>query len=132
VKITGENVVEELKKKNPDALEYSMDTYGAAVYWLVYRVLVGMGRPEDIEECVSDVYVSAWQGVDSYDPQKGTLKTWILILAKYKALDWCRKLGRTPAVADSGNLDEAGTGNMVEQSVLSAEEKQELIEAIKV
>lgn len=61
MKITGENVIPQLQQKNPAALEYIMDHYGAGVHGLVYRVLGDVGSKEDIEECVSDVYVAAYR-----------------------------------------------------------------------
>lgn len=139
--ITADNVIAQLQRKNPAALEYLMDTYGSGVYGLVYRVLTGIGSKEDIEECVSDVYVAAWENVRQYDGQKGSLKTWLLIVAKYKALDYRRRLSRdkaiicqsvhepgTEAVEATGNI--GATGSIVEEKVISGEEKRQIVTAI--
>ncbi len=138
MKITEENVITQLQHKNPASLEFIIDHYGAGVYGLVCRILNGRGRKEDIEECVSDVYVTAWENARQYDAQKGNLKTWLLILAKYKALDYRRRLFRDQTVvydpvADPaetvGNIYES-TGNIVEEKVISGEEKRQIIAAI--
>ncbi len=141
MKITADNVIKQLQRKNPAALEYLMDTYGSGVYGLVYRVLTGIGSKEDIEECVSDVYVAAWENAWQYDAQKGSLKTWLLILAKYKALDYRRRLSRdkavicqsvhepgTEAVEAPGNI--GATGSIVEEKVISGEEQRQIATAI--
>ncbi|EMT51857.1 MULTISPECIES: sigma-70 family RNA polymerase sigma factor [Brevibacillus] len=90
--ISEENLASELKNRNPIALEYAMNVYGKNVYTLVYRIIGGIGSREDIEECVSDAFITAWKKIAEFDESRGTWKTWLLILAKYKALDYRRKL----------------------------------------
>ncbi|GED52454.1 hypothetical protein [Brevibacillus borstelensis] len=57
--ISEENLASELKNRNPIALEYAMNVYGKNVYTLVYRIIGGIGSREDIEECVSDAFITA-------------------------------------------------------------------------
>ncbi|OPA79022.1 RNA polymerase subunit sigma-70 [Paenibacillus selenitireducens] len=92
MEVSEHNLDSELLKQNPLALEFLMNAYANVVYGLIQRILGGLAQKEDIEECVSDVFVAAWNRIDEYDRSKAIFKTWLLILAKYKALDYRRKL----------------------------------------
>jgi RNA polymerase sigma-70 factor, ECF subfamily len=83
-----------LLERDPAALEELMDAYGSHVYHLVDHILHGLGNSGDVEECCSDVFVAVWERAAAYDPERGNLKSWVLTLARYRALDYRRKLGR--------------------------------------
>ncbi|WP_171720294.1 sigma-70 family RNA polymerase sigma factor [Paenibacillus phytohabitans] len=87
------------RTKDKQALADAIDFYGPDVHRLVQRILAGCGSAEDAEECVSDVFLAAWNNIGRYDPSRASFRTWIFLLAKYKALDLRRKLqpglGRT-------------------------------------
>jgi RNA polymerase sigma-70 factor, ECF subfamily len=123
-----QNLVEALRKELPSALEQLMDRYGNRVYGLVNRVMAGAGRAQDVEECVSDVFLSVWRRIDQYDKNKGSLKTWILLLAKYSALDARRKLLRHPGMEQ---FDErTSTDANLEETVISKEASTEMISMV--
>lgn len=87
-------LISEIKNRNPNALDYLMQEYTKSVYYLIYNILNIGNSKEDIEECVSDVFVEAWQRIDSYDNQRSCLRAWLLMLAKYRALTYRRNLGK--------------------------------------
>lgn len=89
-----ESVYQRLREGDAAALEELMDEYGQYVYKLIARILHGLANSGDIEECCSDTFVTAWDKREFFDPQRGSLRTWILILARYKALDYRRRLSR--------------------------------------
>jgi len=80
-----------------------IEAYNKLLWVIVGGVLSNVGTSEDIEECISDVYVSLWRKPKAYDPRKGSFKTYIAIAAKRKALDRYRQLTRVKIV----ELDEA-------------------------
>lgn len=90
---TEEHFLEGLKKRDPNALSLFIDMYVKGVYTVVNRILSSdYSHVEDVEECVSDVFVAIWERINEFDKEKGSLKTWVYILAKYKALDYRRRL----------------------------------------
>ena len=80
-----------------------MEAYNKLLWVIVGGVLNNVGTSEEIEECISDVYVNLWRNPKAYDPRKGSLKTYIAVSAKSKALDRYRQLTRVKIV----ELDEA-------------------------
>lgn len=124
-----QHLVVALRRRLPSALEQLMDRYGNAVYGLVSRIMAGVGRTEDVEECVSDVFLAVWRRIDEYDTAKGSLRTWLLILAKYSALDVRRKMLRRLGEAEPFD-SHATAGENVEEMVISKEASAEMIALI--
>lgn len=89
MRVTEENVVEQIKMKNEEALPYLLKTYGSLLNAIIHRYL--QGNPQDAEECLSDVLVAIWFHIDSFDPTKNEFKQWIAAIAKYRAIDYLRK-----------------------------------------
>lgn len=127
--ISEDNVVEELLNKNPIALEYIMDKYTKNIYSLASNILRNYNSVADIEECISDVFVEAWENISKYDKSKGTFKTWILILAKYKALDYRRK-NIKEAEKESLQEEKILYDSSTEKNVIANENLKEILETV--
>ncbi len=91
---SDEDLVQQLLEHNPDALETLISRYSREIYYFTRLVLDGVGVAQDAEECVNDLFVAAWQEIDSFDARRGTLRTWLTMRAKYIALDRRRQLCR--------------------------------------
>ncbi len=126
--ITPTNVMRSLCDRVPDALTFLIDQHERVISALVAQILAGVGTAEDVEECVSDVFVAAWRRASQYDPARGTVRTWLLMLAKYQALDMRRQL--TPQEHLGLDLF-APTADPVVEAVLSRERQQALVEHIE-
>ncbi|MDR2571589.1 MAG: sigma-70 family RNA polymerase sigma factor [Oscillospiraceae bacterium] len=98
-----EELVEILYSGDREAFFRIMETFNKLLWVIIGGVLNNVGTSEDIEECISDVYVSLWQKPQAYNPSKGSLKTFISVVAKRKALDRYRQLTKRKIV----ELDEA-------------------------
>lgn len=127
MRITPENVLLELHNRSPQALAFLMHEYGDAVTALVSRILAGFGTPEDVEECASDVFVEAWNRIREYDDARGTMRTWLLVLAKYRALTRRRQLNRSVELP----YEAAPAPDPVLEQVLSRERQEALVASIE-
>lgn len=123
------NFIKQMKKKNRKALEYAVDTYSNLVFKVVHSVLDTSFYTHYVEECVNDVFWSVWIHIESYDVEKGNFKYWITAVAKYKAIDYKRKLFKqstTECIDDYILHDEACTENII----IANENREELINLI--
>src|SRR5215467_10659948 len=94
---SDEDLAQRLQKRDPEALETLISRYSREAYYFIRVVLDGIGVAQDAEECVNDLFVAVWQEIDSFDPLRGTLRTWLTMRAKYIALDRRRQLCRRQA-----------------------------------
>lgn len=60
------------------------DAHGAAVYSVALRL---MGNPVEAEDLTHDVFVEAWQNIRAYSAERGTLRTWLMVRLRSRALD---------------------------------------------
>jgi RNA polymerase sigma factor (sigma-70 family) len=91
---SDEDLARGLQSRDPEALETLISRYSREIFYFTRGVLDGIGVAQDAEECVYDLFMAVWQEVDSFDAERGTLRTWITMRAKYIALDKRRQLCR--------------------------------------
>lgn len=89
-----DTLIEKISNGEQDAFLYMVETYSKLLWVVVGGVLGTVGTPQDMEECISDVYVYVWKNPKTYNPQKGSVKTFLAVIAKNKALDTYRKLSK--------------------------------------
>lgn len=89
MRITKENFLSELERKNPQAIEYIVSEYGS----LVKSVLIyNLGNHKDRwEECFNDCLMAIWNHPDRFEEKKSEFKNWLCAIAKYKAIDLVRR-----------------------------------------
>ncbi|HLY26340.1 MAG TPA: sigma-70 family RNA polymerase sigma factor [Aggregatilineales bacterium] len=71
------------------------DTYGKAIYSLAYRILQ---EPSLAEEVTQDTLLKVWQRRATWDPNKGSLKNWLLAITHFTAVDRLRAERRQPTL----------------------------------
>lgn len=88
-----------LRARDPRALEALIARYSREVAYFARMVLDGVGTAQDAEECVNDLFITAWEDIEAFDPARGALRTWLTMRAKYVALDRRRQIQRRQALA---------------------------------
>ena len=61
--------------------------------------LRGVGTEQDAEEAAADAFVYLWEHPEKFDPRRGSLKTWLSVVARSRALDRSREILRCRAVS---------------------------------
>lgn len=130
--ITEETLLEALRERPKDGIRMLTEIYGGLVYALTWRRLQGRLPKEDIEECVSDIFFEMYQCRDRIDLEKGSVKSFLLIIAERKAIKY---YDRKAKPYDTVTLEsEEGMGlratTDVEREVEQHEESRRLMDAI--
>ena len=76
---------------DPAALGELYDRYGRIVFGVLYRTL---GAAEPAEEVAQDAFHAAWRRAGTYRPDRGSVRTWLLAIARNAAIDWRRTKGK--------------------------------------
>ncbi|NLT09093.1 MAG: sigma-70 family RNA polymerase sigma factor [Ruminococcus sp.] len=85
------------------AFEKLVDSYGGYVYTIVVSKLGGLTGREDIEDCVSDIFVEVYSSLRKYSSSQGSLKSFISSIAQRRSIDAFRKLSRRYSVSVSAD-----------------------------
>jgi RNA polymerase sigma-70 factor (ECF subfamily) len=119
---TDEEYVEKMKKKDQTALQCIMNDYHDLVSYVVRNILGQNITKEDLEECISDVFYALWESANKYDLRRGSVKTWIVMYTRYKALDYRRKQNKTVKIINIEDINElTDDANNVEEFILVKE-----------
>jgi RNA polymerase sigma factor (sigma-70 family) len=70
------------------ALNEIYDQFASFVYGLALRVIGDARAAEDVSQ---DVFVTVWERPDAFDPDRGSLRTWLGTLAHRRAVDHVRR-----------------------------------------
>ncbi len=130
MKITDNNLIAQIKNKNPVALEYAIDLYGKLIYKVIYNVLNTLSDKSCLQECASDVFTAVWYNIEVFNADKATFKTWITAIARYKAIDYKKKYIKNSNVLELNDSISRDVDN-VEKLLIQRENKEEVLSVIK-
>ena len=102
--------------------------FSKLLWSIVSAVLKNVGTEQDVEECVADVFIDLWVNPDKYDAERGTLKSWLCMVARCKAIDRYRALSRHSTVPLEGAMMVGRMG--MQDALLQEETKRELAAAV--
>lgn len=127
------DLVRRLISGDEEAVRILYGRFGGPVYGLGLRLLAS---PEAAQELTQDTFVAVWRKAGQYDPTRGRLSTWIMVIAHNLGVDRLRRDSRRPLVfvedverlaeetveAESRIVDRLAAGEML--AVLSAAERR--------
>lgn len=92
-------IISRIRASDEGAIAYVMEKYSKLLWKICSAVLKNVGNEQDVEECVADVFIWLWQFPDQFDSTRGSLKSWLCIHARSKAIDRYRKLSNYRAIS---------------------------------
>jgi RNA polymerase sigma factor (sigma-70 family) len=87
VNYTEQDLILKLKERNNQAYNYLYDNYSAALYSIILQILRETELANDV---LQEVFINIWRKIESYDPAKGRLFTWMLNIARNASIDTLR------------------------------------------
>lgn len=96
-----------IARGEPGALAEAYAAYGALLHGMALRVLADA---QLAEECTQDAFVTLWRRAADYDPSRARLGTWLVAIARTRALELARRRARRPVelTGDAGRDGVAG------------------------
>ena len=83
-------LLENIMKNPSEGIETALNIYGGAIKTICINIL-GNESKEDVEECISDVFLELWKNAARVNCSKGSLKSYIYGIARHKAVDRVRR-----------------------------------------
>lgn len=86
--VADAELAQRLMARDESALREAISLYGGIVNGMARRVLAD---PTLAEEVAQDAFLSLWRRPGAFDPDRGSLKTFLTSIARNKAIDLVRK-----------------------------------------
>ncbi|MCB2290949.1 sigma-70 family RNA polymerase sigma factor [Clostridium sp. CS001] len=129
-----EELISRLKSRDNSALDNLYDMYFDRIYYYSKRILGTLGTKEDIEECVSDVFLALWKEIYKFDSQRGSFDTFVNVKTRTISLNLRRKLQKHEQNHIVESIDDItilkDTSISVEEEVFNKITKQDFLEGI--
>ena len=90
--VVGDNIlIQRMSDGDRDALGELYDRYSRLMVSVSIR---WFGNLESAEDLVHDVFLEAWGKAHTYDPRRSSVKSWLMLRLRSRAIDRFRSLGR--------------------------------------
>src|SRR5690606_15367212 len=122
------SLVRQMARREPAALAELYDRFGGLLLAVIRRIL---GPGGEVEEVLQDAYLQAWIQAERYDPVRSSVSTWLVLIARSRALDRLRarrSRDQTAATAAAEAVHE--TSGEAESHVLHSERRHRVREAL--
>jgi len=121
-------LVDRLRRRDPQALGELYDRYGRLVYSLILRVVRDTGVAEDL---VQETFLRVWNRVQGFDAQKGSIAPWLLAVARNRSIDYLRSAsGRERNALELEETDHPGLYTDMEHDILTSDKARLLKQAL--
>lgn len=119
-----------LRKAPEKGLKALIAQYGGLVYTVVRRNLPQALCYADTEACTADVFSEFYLDLDKYDPSKGSIKSWLCVIARHNAIDLARRTATVLPLDEEKRIDDEICTDIGEVSLESDLEESELRRAV--
>lgn len=98
---TDEELIADLGRGNTEALGQLYDRYRRLAMAVAYRILDDATAAED---CLQEGFLQVWRNHASFNPERGTVRSWLLTIVRNAAID--RHRGREGRSRQDRSLDD--------------------------
>ena len=86
---TDQRIIRAIQQGNREAFAELYDQHSTWLLAVAYRILQNR---RDAEDLLHDVFLEIWKKAASYDPNRGTVRSWLAVKIRSRALDRHRAL----------------------------------------
>jgi RNA polymerase sigma-70 factor (ECF subfamily) len=97
---TDSELMQKVHVNDSKALEALYNRYSALLYTLIKKIVVDEEVAKDV---LSDVFVIIWRKIDLFDFNSNNVYTWILTIARNKAVDTIRRARNSSVIEPYGD-----------------------------
>jgi RNA polymerase sigma-70 factor, ECF subfamily len=105
--LADEELMQLVGEDDAAAFAIVYERHAEAACSLAFRIC---GRRAVVEDVVQEAFLSLWRGASSYDPVRGSVRTWVLGIVHHRAIDALRR----GVVQDRGRVSDEGIDEQLE------------------
>jgi RNA polymerase sigma factor (sigma-70 family) len=102
-----------LKARDDQAFSYLYDYYSGSLYSIILQIVKSREVAGDV---LQEVFINTWRKIESYDPLRGRLFTWMLNTGRNASIDMLKSKGYTNNQKNQGITDSVYGSNQVSQT----------------
>ena len=106
----------QIKKRDKGAINTAIDVYTPYISTVLYNVAGNSLPKEDIEEIISDVFISLWEKAECLDAEKYSIRPYIAVCARNFAL---KRLAKIREFADINDIELVCDRDFIEDNLIS-------------
>jgi len=107
--------MDQVRTGGQQAMAAVFDRYAGLVYSVALRVLKDAGQAEDVTQ---EIFFQLWRHPDGFSFSRGSLGTWLLVVARNRAIDQLRQRRPTEPVEDVAIASATNLQNEAERGIL--------------
>lgn len=115
VQIPDADLLRAVAQGDEESLAAIYDRYRTILFGLLFRIL---GNRAEAEDVLQEVFVQVWQRARDFDENRGKAFTWLVTLARSRAIDRLRSLGSRSRTIEAATKESAdAVGDAVEDAI---------------
>ena len=116
-KIPDDDLLHAIARNDEGALAAIYDRYRLILFGLILRILHDR---EEAEDCLQEVFLQVWRRARDFDESRGRAFTWLVTIARSRALDRLRASGsRLKLATEAAQVTPDEVGDAAEEAVQS-------------
>ena len=115
VQIPDADLLRAVAQGDEESLAAIYDRYRTILFGLLFRIL---GNRAEAEDVLQEVFVQVWQKARDFDENRGKAFTWLVTLARSRAIDRLRSLGSRSRTIEAATKESAdAVGDAIEDAI---------------
>jgi RNA polymerase sigma-70 factor (ECF subfamily) len=125
---TDVDILRSIARGDEQALSALYDRYRLILFGLILRIL--HSRPE-AEDVLQEVFLQVWRKASDFDETRGRPFTWLVTLARSRAIDRLRSLGSRERTAQEAARDVSDTVSDAADDAVKSEQREIVRRALR-
>jgi RNA polymerase sigma-70 factor (ECF subfamily) len=104
-----------------ESLAVLYDRYRTILFSVIVRIIISREEAEDV---LQEVFLQVWNKARDYDESRGKVFTWLVTLARSRAIDRLRSLGARERAVDEATREPSDVVSDAEVDAIQAEKRK--------